>query len=197
MKIAALSRSRAFSGHLRQALPRPPVVADRLPQCSPELILLLHLPSLNPDERGAMKHLTRQCRVVACADSPEVGEMLELLALGVQGYANSFMAAENYAQMLRVVGQGQTWLPPALQRQAFELARKALARPAASPRLSLEALTGREVEIAHAVAEGLSNREIAERLNITERTVKAHLSSIFRKLGIRDRKALLVGLRAA
>ncbi len=195
MKVAALSRSPAFTRHLRQALPTAPVVADRYPGCAQELILLLHLPSLTGDERKQLAVRARQCRLVACSDRPEVGEMLELMALGVRAYANSFMTAEHYAQMLQVVGQGQLWLPPALQREAFDLARRSLRGDSGG--LSLEGLTGREAEIARAVAEGLSNREIADRCGISERTVKAHLSSIFRKLGIRDRKALLAGLRAA
>ena len=197
MKIAVLSRSPAFSRHLRSALPSAPVVADRLPRCTADLILLVHLPTLHAAERQRLGDLARECRLVACADQPDVAEMLELVGQGVRGYANSFMAADNYAQLLQVVEQGQTWLPPALQRQAFDLARQALRRPAPAPELSLDELTGREVEIARAVAQGLSNRDIAQRLGIAERTVKAHLSSIFRKLGIRDRKALLVGLRAA
>jgi len=168
-----------------------------LPQCEPQLILLLHLSSLNPRERECLPQLASQCRVVACSDHPELAEMLQLMEAGVRGYGNSFMAADNLQQMLRVVEQGQVWLPPRLQQQAFELAYRALHQSPPNPSLSLDALTERESEIARAVAEGLSNRLIAERFGITERTVKAHLSSIFRKLGVKDRMALALGLRAA
>jgi len=197
MKIAALSRNPGFTRHLRESLPTPPVVADRLPQCESQLILLLHLSSLNSRERELLPRLASQCRVVACSDRPDLAEMLQLMEAGVRGYGNSFMAADNLQQMLQVVEQGQVWLPPQLQQQAFELANRALNQSSSNPPLSLDGLTERESEIARAVAEGLSNRLIAERFGITERTVKAHLSNIFRKLGVKDRMALVVGLRAA
>ena len=58
-----------------------------------------------------------------------------------------------------------------------------------------DALTKREVEVAKSVAEGCSTREIAERLNISERTVKARLTSIFQKLDVRDRVQLALLMR--
>ncbi len=197
MKIAALSRNAGFTRHLRESLSKPPVVADRLPRCDEQLILLLHLSSLSPLERERLPQLASQCRVVALSDRPELAEMLQLVRLGVRGYGNSFMAADNLQQMLRVVEQGQLWLPPRLQQQALELAHRSLSQETQHPPLSLDELTGREAEIARAVAEGLSNRLIAERFGITERTVKAHLSSIYRKLGIKGRMELVVGLHAA
>jgi DNA-binding NarL/FixJ family response regulator len=58
----------------------------------------------------------------------------------------------------------------------------------------LNKLSSREQEIASLVKEGLSNKEIAKHSNITERTVKAHLSSIYEKLHIKDRVALVIKL---
>jgi DNA-binding NarL/FixJ family response regulator len=58
-----------------------------------------------------------------------------------------------------------------------------------------DTLTKREIEVAKSVADGCSNREIAERLNISERTVKARLTSIFQKLDVRDRVQLALLMR--
>lgn len=198
MKLAVFSRSATFSGHVRGLLEHKPVVADRFPRCSDDLVLLVHLPSLRGDEGEQLAGRLAGCCWIALSDRPDLDEMLAMLRLGARGYANSFLAADNLKLMLDSVIQGQIWMPPRLQQQALELARQALERtPQPKPALPLEALTAREREIAKAVAEGLSNREIAERHAISERTVKAHLSSIFRKLGVRDRMALVVGLRAA
>ena len=60
---------------------------------------------------------------------------------------------------------------------------------------NLDDLTKRERQVAQAVADGLSNREIALRLNISERTVKARLTSVFQKLDVRDRVQLALLLR--
>ncbi len=194
MKLAAFSRSATFSGHLRGLLDDKPVVADRFPRCGDDLVLLVHLPSLRGDEREQLAGRVAGCHWIALSDRPDLDEMLDMLRLGARGYANSFLAADNLKLMLDSVAQGQIWMPPGLQQQAIELARRALDH---KPALSLSKLTEREREIAEAVAEGLSNREIGGRFNITERTVKSHLSNIFRKLGVRDRMALIVGLRAA
>ena len=58
-------------------------------------------------------------------------------------------------------------------------------------------LTAREVEVARAVAQGRSNKEVADLMFISERTVKAHLGSIFDKLGVRDRLQLVLHMAAA
>ena len=60
---------------------------------------------------------------------------------------------------------------------------------------ALDDLTKRERQVAQAVADGLSNREIAERLSISERTVKARLTSVFQKVDVRDRVQLALLLR--
>jgi DNA-binding NarL/FixJ family response regulator len=61
--------------------------------------------------------------------------------------------------------------------------------------VSLDDLTKRERQVAQAVADGLSNREIAERLSVSERTVKARLTSVFQKVDVRDRVQLALLLR--
>jgi DNA-binding NarL/FixJ family response regulator len=62
---------------------------------------------------------------------------------------------------------------------------------------ALDGLTPRERDVAEQVALGASNKEIAERLDITPRTVKAHMGAIFDKLGVRDRLQLVLALRKA
>lgn len=90
---------------------------------------------------------------------------------------------------LRTVADGLVWLPSALQTELAERLR--------TP--SSKRLTARESEIMRHVALGLRNAEVAERLCISESTVKTHLNNIFQKLGLRDRvelthHALRVGL---
>ena len=63
------------------------------------------------------------------------------------------------------------------------------------PEVSFDDLTKRERQVAQSVSNGLSNREIAERLNISERTVKARLTTVFQKLGVRDRVQLALLMR--
>lgn len=126
------------------------------------------------------------------ADDPKVEEMLVYTKLGVQAYFNSYMSAPNFKQMIGLLASGQSWFPPPLLDQVYDLALSAISRkPVADP---LEMLTEREREVAIAVSEGKSNHTIAVELDITERTVKAHLSNIFKKLGVKGRVALAIHL---
>jgi DNA-binding NarL/FixJ family response regulator len=79
-----------------------------------------------------------------------------------------------------------------LTRAGSLVTQASIASPA-----SLDDLTKRERQVAKAVAEGLSNREIAARLNISERTVKARLTGVFQKLDVRDRVQLALLLRGS
>ena len=83
-------------------------------------------------------------------------------------------------EAVRTAAEGLVWLPPLLQTQ---LAAQLVAR-------EVKQLTDRESEIVRYVADGLRNAEVAQRLSISESTVKSHLNNIFQKLGLRDRVEL-------
>ena len=161
-----------------------------LAQRRPEIILLhLSLPGL---ERLAgltkLKRTYPQCKVIAFADLPIEQEGLTVLRIGSDGYANTYMTPKMLVKAVEVVLLGEIWVGRRLMQQVLTLWRQAK-KP--SP---LELLTDRERQVALLVAEGASNRLLAEQLGVTERTVKAHLTSIFRKTGIKDRTALAVRL---
>ena len=114
------------------------------------------------------------------------------LAAGASGYCNTHAAPAVLQQIAAVVAQGGLWLGADLLQRLMGSAATLLARqqPRATGAEELDALTERELEVARLVAAGTSNREIASRLGITERTVKAHLGAIFAKTATRSRLAL-------
>jgi two-component system nitrate/nitrite response regulator NarL len=120
-------------------------------------------------------------------------EMLECVEAGARAYCNGYMQTANYQQMLRLLSNGQGWFPPSMLSQAFSLAHQEL--KGKDTDVLLQALTAREKEVAIAVSQGLSNRVIAERFEISEPTVKTHLTNIFFKLDLKDRVALVLYLR--
>jgi DNA-binding NarL/FixJ family response regulator len=136
--------------------------------------------------------------VAVAADVPDLSEMLELSAHQIRAYFNSYMADVHYQQMIVMVQAGQTWISPPLMAGALTLARNA-AKDDDSQVLEsvLEKLTTREREIARDVASGKTNQEIATTRHIAERTVKSHLTHIFKKLGTRNRQALTLRLTVA
>lgn len=157
----------------------------------PPKIILLHL-SLPGLERlagvTALKRTYPECRIITFADVPFEQEGLTALRIGSEGYANTYMTPKMLVKAVEVVLLGEIWVGRRLMQQVLTLWRQAK-KP--SP---LELLTDRERQVALLVAEGVSNRLLAEQLGITERTIKAHLTSIFRKTGIKDRTALAVRL---
>jgi len=166
-----------------------------LPAKSSHKIYLLHLSSMKSEGLEWMLNrvVAKPARIAVCSDMPAVGEMLECVRLGAGAYCNSHMAAIHYRQMLRLLEQGQSWFPPHLLEETFRLARQATkSKP---PSDLLQRLTDRERQIALAVAEGNSNRQVADLHGISEVTVKSHLSSIFRKLGVKDRVGLVLLLK--
>lgn len=157
----------------------------------PPAIILLHL-SLPGLERLAgvaeLKRTYPECRVLTFADVPFEREGLAALRMGSEGYANTYMTPKMLVKAVEVVLLGEIWVGRRLMRQVLTLWRQ-VTEP--SP---LELLTDRERQVALLVSEGISNRGLAEQLGITERTIKAHLTSIFRKTGIKDRTTLAVRL---
>ncbi|MDR2186755.1 MAG: response regulator transcription factor [Azonexus sp.] len=140
-------------------------------------------------------------RWVVLCDEPSEAAALAALAAGAAGCCNSYAAPEVLQQVALVVGNGGLWVGQSLLQRVIGGSGRILERqrPAAAVDDWSALLSERETEVARLVASAASNKEIANRLNISERTVKAHLSSIFEKLKIRDRLQLSLrinGLRS-
>jgi DNA-binding NarL/FixJ family response regulator len=132
---------------------------------------------------------TKGWPIVAMVGVPQETEAFAVLQAGVQGYCHVKAAPEQLREIAQVVEHGGLWMPPNLMQRFLAVSTRVI--PAAAPEVAqLNDLTSRELMVAEQVAHGASNREIAEALDITERTVKAHLSAIFEKLGVRDRVQL-------
>jgi len=135
--------------------------------------------------------------VIAMAAAPTEADAFALLSAGARGYCHSGAAARQLREIALVVEHGGLWMPPDLLQRFVSLAGR---RPERSPPLggaphcALDELTARELAVARAVARGASNREIAVELQIAERTVKAHLTTIFAKLQVRDRVQLALAM---
>jgi DNA-binding NarL/FixJ family response regulator len=107
----------------------------------------------------------------------------EAIRAGASGFLLKDVKPEELADAIRVVAAGNALLGASVTTRLLERFGET---PAVAAR-SLEDLTERERETLRLVAEGLSNAEIAERLVVSETTVKSHVSSVLRKLGVRDR----------
>ena len=200
MNIVVYSQSKSFERFLRDQLDDIAIEfrADlQAPDEDPEKLYLLHISGMELEgSEWLLKHVSgNPLSVGVCADVPDIREMLECVRLGARAYCNSHMAIAHYQQMLRLLASGQSWFPPQMLDATFKLALKATTPIQEQKPLLM--LTGREREIALAVAEGNSNRQIADQLDISEPTVKSHLTSIFKKLELKDRVGLVLYLKQA
>lgn len=150
-----------------------------------------------PDHFAELQKAVGSARIIVLADRPDNEQALTLFAAGVRGYCNAHATAANLRQVASVVEAGGLWIGEALMHRLLASTRAAMSsmpvvalpETIANPAITkcLATLTRREQEVARAIANGSSNKEIARQLDITERTVKAHTGSIFQKLNARDR----------
>jgi DNA-binding NarL/FixJ family response regulator len=111
---------------------------------------------------------------------------------GASAFLLKDVEPEQLVDAVRVVARGDALLAPTVTRRLLERFADSLPGEAPPPPAELAALTPREREILELVAAGLSNAEIAERLVLGETTVKTHVSSVLRKLGLRVRVQAVV-----
>ena len=170
----------------------------------PDVVLMdVRMPELNGVAATAELHTRFPAVGVIILTTFEDDEtVFEALRAGARGYLLKDISSEEMAQAIRKVAAGEALLQPRITRKVLaEFSRLASAGenrtvvksgpPSDSP---AAALTEREQEVLQALARGLSNREIADELVITEGTVKNHVSNLIEKLGVRDRtQAVLKG----
>lgn len=156
----------------------------------PDLVLLdVRMPRVDGlGVLAAIRERRLSTRVLLLAAAIEPNQAVEALRLGARGLVLKEMAPELVVDVARRLHGGGQWFDSALVSRALE---EADARAAGLSGGS-SALTPREREIVDMVAEGLRNRNIAQRLGISEGTVKLHLHHVYEKLGVTGRVELLL-----
>jgi DNA-binding NarL/FixJ family response regulator len=130
-------------------------------------------------------------QVVVLTTYAEDADILSALGAGALGYLTKDAGRAQIAQAIRAAAAGQAVLDPAVQQRLLAAASGAAASgpevSGSSTGTAPDGLTPREVDVLRLIAEGLSNREIASRLYLSEATVKSHINRLFAKTGVRDR----------
>ena len=118
------------------------------------------------------------CEVVVLTSFSDSARIVAALDAGAMGYLLKDADPEDLLEGVRAVSRGESPLHPRVARQLLA------ARSGREPGVQL---TPREAEVLGLVRAGLANKQIARRLEISERTVKAHLTSVFQRIGVSDR----------
>ena len=165
------------------------------------LVVDLTLPGLRR-VRGLrdIQRLSPSTKVLALTDAPAEGEGVFALKAGAKGYCARSIEPEHLKKAVATVQKGEIWAPRKLLHGLIaELlsltdgGRNEGLRPNLDARL--DGLTARQRMIADLISRGACNKDIANRLNISERTVKAHLTEAFRSTGVSDRLQLALLLK--
>ena len=159
---------------------------DMLQQHHPDILLL----NLNLPDKDTLKFIRELKgnidplpKIVVLTEALDEQQTIEILQLGIQGVMLKTMPMHLLIKCLNKVAAGGQWLEKESLGHAFE---KMLQREAGARRLAT-ILTERETEVMGLVAQGLTNRKIAEKLVLSEGTVKIHVHNIYKKLGFSNR----------
>lgn len=185
------ARLRAASGRRMVSRLRAPIELEQLPVGS-LVVVDTALPGLPPFADARWRTWCGHLSLIVASSSPRDEEGIAVLEAGASGYCHAYAAPATLAQVIEVVASGELWVGRnLLSRLLGGVQRGVAAHPPQTGNHAWESLlTEREREVAHRAAIGDSNHDIAARLGITERTVKAHLTATFEKLGVTDRLQL-------
>ncbi len=177
-------------------------LAEKIVKLKPEILFLdYELTGLkNQQSILELVNLRKETKIVVFI--PELSDEMEwkLFKMGVKGCCLNNVQPEQIKRIVNMLLQGELWIRRTLTNQILnELIKVTHEKNQIEQAINdlLENLTRREYEIAMLVGRGESNKRIAQRLAITERTVKAHLTEIFRKLHVSDRIKLVLIMKDA
>ena len=156
----------------------------------PDLVLLdLNMPRMNGiDTIKKIKEITPDIKVLILTIHDEEEYIYEVSKAGAEGYIQKDIDAEDLKEAIQRVVNGEKVFPSQVEQKVEESRAQAES--------DLQELSNREQEVLELLAQGMSNKSIAEELFISEKTVKNHVSSILRKLSVNDRtQAVIVSLK--
>ena len=164
----------------------------------PDVVLLdLVMPGLDGVQATArIVETSPRSKVIILTSFGEEDKVFPAIRAGAQGYLLKDIAPDELVRAVRAVYLGQVQLHPDVAKKLMSAVAEQEEVPASQPAAPFAGLTERETEVLRLIAGGLNNREIADRLIISAKTVKTHVSSILSKLDLQDRtQAAIYALR--
>lgn len=159
-----------------------------------EYVLVIDYDSVSNEINKLISAAAIPNNTIVLERAPEIATGKMLLSHGIKAYGNSRMQTVHYLQMLGAVLENKVWTYPELTASiAKDSAPSSINEDSAQ--LIQNRLSPKEIEVVYYILDGLTNDAIASKLDITVRTVKAHVSSIFTKLHVNDRVSLVLLLR--
>lgn len=153
-------------------------------------LLMLHKTS-NINDQHIEDLVKAGFNTIVFSNEPNVDESIRLFKIGIKGFLNTYAAPTIIQQAVETVNTGNVWLGQNVMQAMIQAIN---AKPEKNDGWKDE-LTDREIQVCESVLEGQNNKQIAENIFVTERTVKAHLHNIFQKLEVKDRLSLAIKIQ--
>ena len=141
------------------------------------------------DLMASLKAARPDLRIIVTGSGVDEETILKAIASGAKGYVDEAASPKEFVQAIRIVNQGSVWAPRRVLSMFIERVSSAPGRIFPAGRVTF---TDREKEVLEMLVAGRSNKEIGSALGIEERTVKAHVAKLMRKVGVQNRIALSV-----
>jgi DNA-binding NarL/FixJ family response regulator len=141
------------------------------------------------DVMASLKASRPDLRIIVTGSGADEETILKAIAAGAKGYVDEAAAPAEFTQAIRIVNQGSVWAPRRVLSMFIERVSSSPGRIFPAGRVTF---TDREKEVLEMLVAGRSNKEIGAALGIEERTVKAHVAKLMRKVGVQNRIALSV-----
>jgi len=148
-----------------------------------DVTILVDLADIQAEWVGKLHAALPECGLLFLVERYELGKTVDLLSAGATGLIVRDSSVADLARGIIATGRGEMVLPPDLATRAL----KALARREVVQDVNPSALTSREREVLELLAQGLTNKDIAQTLVLSVRTVEAHLRNVYGKLGVGSR----------
>ena len=141
------------------------------------------------DVMASLKAARPDLRIIVTGSGADDETILKAIAAGAKGYVDEAASPAEFTQAIRIVNQGSVWAPRRVLSMFIERVSSSPGRIFPAGRVTF---TDREKEVLEMLVAGRSNKEIGAALGIEERTVKAHVAKLMRKVGVQNRIALSV-----
>jgi len=167
---------------------------EKAEELAPDVVLMdVRMPKVNGIEAArSIRDRVPTTKILMLTVSDEEDDLYEAIKAGANGYLLKEISVEEVAEAIRAVVQGQSLISPSMASKLLNEFNALVKRAEEKQQFPAPALTSREIEVLRLVAKGMSNREIADDLYISENTVKNHVRNILEKLHLHNRMEAVI-----
>lgn len=163
-------------------------VVAKISETIPDVVLMdINLPDMSGvDVTAVVKSRFPECKILVLTMYSHDEYFMSAIRSGADGYLLKDVPSQEVVEAIRTVARGESVVHPSLTKKLLDFHKRQTRSKETTE------LTDREGEILSCLVEGLSNKEIAEQLGISDKTVKIHVSNIFKKLKVKSRSQAVI-----